>query len=454
MHRSSIPIVALLAALANAQWPGVNIAENHPPLSWKQCGSNGQCNTVGGEVVLDANWRWLPEVNGFRSCYTGQEWNDDVCPRKPIDACQCALEGADYAGMHGITSSKDALTLRYATQSQFGTTRNSRVYLMESPTLYKTFTLADNEVAFDVDLSAVGCGLNSKLFFVAMDQDGGKAAYPTNRAGAKYGTGYCDATCTRSQRYVAGRASRPWCFPNHVHWYPTQSDPNGGSGQYGACCSEIDVWNSNAHSYSMSTKLCQVNGYHRCDNEIDCGDGERIVRCSRDGCDYSPYRLGQTEFYGQGKTVDTTQPFTVVTRFTDEQTTQFFVQNGQKIETPAPAIPGLSNVSGLNADYCLNVANELNTWQDTFNRVGGFQRHKAVLHQPLVMALAITDDHYAWNVWLDAVYPPAEEGYPGSQRGPCTWTDNDPSKNQDKWKNAKVVWKNIRFGPIGSTVDV
>jgi cellulose 1,4-beta-cellobiosidase len=207
MHRSGIPFVALLAALADAQWAGNNIAETHPPLSWKQCASDGQCDAVRGEVVLDSNWRWLHQVNSFRNCFTGQEWNDDVCSWQSPDSCQCALEGVDYANVNGITSSGNALTLRYATESQFGTARNSRVYLMETPDLYKTFTLADNEIAFDVDLSAVGCGLNSKLFFVAMDADGGKAAYPTNRAGAKYGTGYCDATCTQEQRYVAGKAS-------------------------------------------------------------------------------------------------------------------------------------------------------------------------------------------------------------------------------------------------------
>jgi cellulose 1,4-beta-cellobiosidase len=209
MHRSGIPFIALLAALADAQWAGNNIVETHPPLSWKQCASDGQCAAVRGEFVLDSNWRWLHQVNSFRDCFTGQNWNEDVCSWESPDTCQCALEGVDYANVNGITSSGNALTLRYATESQFGTARNSRVYLMETPDLYKTFTLADNEIAFDVDLSAVGCGLNSKLFFVAMDADGGKAAYPTNRAGAKYGTGYCDASCTQSQRYIAGKASRP-----------------------------------------------------------------------------------------------------------------------------------------------------------------------------------------------------------------------------------------------------
>jgi glycosyl hydrolase family 7 len=82
----------------------------------------------------------------------------------------------------------------------------------------------------------------------------------------------------------------------------------------------------------------------------------------------------------------------VVTRFTDEETTQFFIQNGQKIETPPPATPGLSNVSGLNEDYCYNSGSKFALSNYIFEEVGGIHRHRAALHQPLVLALSITDD--------------------------------------------------------------
>jgi cellulose 1,4-beta-cellobiosidase len=45
---------------------------------------------------------------------------------------------------------------------------------------------------FDVDGSKLRCGLNGALYFVEMGEDGGMAKYATNKAGAKYGTGYCD----------------------------------------------------------------------------------------------------------------------------------------------------------------------------------------------------------------------------------------------------------------------
>ena len=46
------------------------------------------------------------------------------------------------------------------------------------------------------------CGLNGALYFVAMDADGGYSKYPT--AGAKYGTGYCDAQCPHDLKWING----------------------------------------------------------------------------------------------------------------------------------------------------------------------------------------------------------------------------------------------------------
>ena len=37
-----------------------------------------------------------------------------------------------------------------------------------------------------------------------MDEDGGAAKYPTNKAGAKYGTGYCDSQCPHDIKFIGG----------------------------------------------------------------------------------------------------------------------------------------------------------------------------------------------------------------------------------------------------------
>jgi cellulose 1,4-beta-cellobiosidase len=68
------------------------------------------------------------------------------------------------------------------------------------------FTLLNREFSFDVDVSTLPCGLNGALYFVQMQSDGGSAQYPGNKAGAKYGTGYCDAQCPHNS-FIWGQAN-------------------------------------------------------------------------------------------------------------------------------------------------------------------------------------------------------------------------------------------------------
>lgn len=75
------------------------------------------------------------------------------------------LDGADYAATYGATTSGNALSLKFVTQSS---TKNigSRLYLMESATKYKLFTLQNNEFSFDVDLSQLPVRLHCHGFFM------------------------------------------------------------------------------------------------------------------------------------------------------------------------------------------------------------------------------------------------------------------------------------------------
>lgn len=69
------------------------------------------------------------------------------------------------------------------------------------------FNVLNQEFTFDVDVSNLPCGLNGALYFSEMDADGGMAKYPANKAGAKYGTGYCDSQCPRDIKFIAGEVS-------------------------------------------------------------------------------------------------------------------------------------------------------------------------------------------------------------------------------------------------------
>lgn len=83
--------------------------------------------------------------------------------------------------------------------------------------------MKNREFVFDADVSQMPCGLNGALYFVDMDADGGMSKYPGNKAGAAYGTGYCDAQCPHDDKFIDGEA-------NIIGWAPDPNgDPNSGA---------------------------------------------------------------------------------------------------------------------------------------------------------------------------------------------------------------------------------
>ncbi|KAI2624735.1 putative cellulose 1, 4-beta-cellobiosidase [Xylaria nigripes] len=441
-------ILTTLTGLTSAQQVGTQQTETHPRLSWQKCSSDGTCATVNGGVTIDANWRWLHAVDSTSNCYNGNEWTDE-CNSETDCATKCAFEGADYAGTYGITTSDDALTLKFVTHGPYSTNVGSRLYLMSDESTYQTFTLANNELAFDVDLSTVDCGLNAALYFVSMPEDGGMSSEPNNKAGAKYGTGYCDAQCARDLKFVGGKA-------NIEGWAPSPNNPNAGVGPYGACCPEIDIWESNSHSFTSTLHPCENTAYHVCETS-GCGgiysDDRFAGDCDANGCDYNPYRMGNELFYGNGKTVDTWQKFTVVTRFQSNAISKFLVQNGRNISIPGPIYSGLPTESTLTPTYCEAQFRVLGD-RDRFDEVGGFATMNRIIDQPMVLVMSLWDDHYANMLWLDSSYPTDKAGQPGADRGDCSVISGVPADVESSMPNANVVWSNIRFGPIGSTIQV
>ncbi|KAK4640028.1 hypothetical protein QC761_0087690 [Podospora bellae-mahoneyi] len=440
---------SLMTGLVAGQGVGTQQTETHPRITWKRCTGKANCTTVQAEVVIDSNWRWI-HTSGGTNCYDGNAWNTAACSTATDCASKCLMEGAgNYQQTYGASTSGDSLTLKFVTKHEYGTNVGSRFYLMNGASKYQMFTLMNNEFSFDVDLSTVECGLNSALYFVAMEEDGGMRSYPTNKAGAKYGTGYCDAQCARDLKFVGGKA-------NIEGWRESSNDENAGVGPYGGCCAEIDVWESNAHAYAFTPHACENNNYHVCERDT-CGGTYSEDRfaggCDANGCDYNPYRMGNPDFYGKGKTVDTTKKFTVVTRFQDDNLEQFFVQNGRKILAPAPTFDGIPASPNITPEFC-STQFDVFTDRNRFSEVGDFPQLNAALRIPMVLVMSIWADHYANMLWLDSVYPPEKEGEPGAARGPCAQDSGVPSEVKANYPNAKVVWSNIRFGPIGSTVNV
>lgn len=90
------------------------------------------------------------------------------------------------------------------TNHEHGKNVGSRVYLMEDDNRYKMFNMLNQEISFDVDMSQLPCGLNGAVYFVSMDEDGGTRRFSGNKAGAKYGTGYCDTQCPHDIKWING----------------------------------------------------------------------------------------------------------------------------------------------------------------------------------------------------------------------------------------------------------
>ena len=201
---SKAALLSLLAGAVSAQQVGTNTAENHPRLTTQKCTASG-CTNEQHSVVLDANWRWVHTTSGYTNCYTGNTWDASLCPNNQQCAANCALDGADYSGTYGITTSGNSLNLKFKTGSNVG----SRTYLMDSNDQnYQVFQLKNQEFTFDVDVSQLPCGLNGALYFVNMDANGGATRYgATDKAGAKYGTGYCDSQCPRDLKFINGAVS-------------------------------------------------------------------------------------------------------------------------------------------------------------------------------------------------------------------------------------------------------
>eukprot|EP01004_Peranema_trichophorum_P001238 NODE_1145_length_2100_cov_30.774911_g965_i0.p1 GENE.NODE_1145_length_2100_cov_30.774911_g965_i0~~NODE_1145_length_2100_cov_30.774911_g965_i0.p1 ORF type:complete len:642 (+),score=151.83 NODE_1145_length_2100_cov_30.774911_g965_i0:50-1975(+) len=452
IFRTKSLLILLTIGYVFAQQVGTSQPERHPPLPSQECDASG-CRTVQTSVVVDANWRWAHSVNGFTNCYNGNTWDNSLCPDGATCSKNCAIEGADYTGTYGVVTSGGSLTLKFVNKHQYGTNIGSRLYLLESESKYKIFKLLNREFTFDVDVSNLGCGLNGALYFVEMDADGGLSKYPGNKAGAKYGTGYCDAQCPHDIKFIGGEA-------NSEDWKPNPRDANAGFGKYGSCCPELDIWEANKEAAAFTPHPCSTKGAYRCEG-IECGDNpdNRYKGvCDKDGCDFNSYRMGEKGFYGPGKTVDTNKPFTVVTQFKTHDGTdngrftemiRFYVQDGKVIPNSYSSISGIPKTNNVNDNFC-KATKKLFGDPDDFTEKGGMTAMGESMRRGLVLVMSVWDDNDVNMLWLDSTFPVAG-GKPGVERGPCSTSSGVPSQLRAQVPNSFVKFSNVKVGTIGST---
>ena len=456
-HFMCIAIAITFCGAAFGQQAGHNKPEVHPPLIIQSCTKSGGCQTESKSVVVGANWRWTHSMSGYQNCYTGNTWDSSLCPDGVTCAQNCALDGADYQGTYGVSTSGSSIKLNFVTHGPYSTNIGSRLYLLDSETEYKLFKLKNKEFTFDVDVSKLPCGLNGALYLVDMDADGGMSKYSGNKAGAKYGTGYCDAQCPHDLKFINGEA-------NVKTWTPSKSDKNSGTGHYGSCCNEMDIWESNRISTAYTPHVCSVREQMRCEGS-DCGDnasGQRHAGvCDKDGCDFNPYRMDDKYFFGPSSnyTIDSTKPFTVITQFITSDGTdngdlseirRLWVQNGKLVQSNYVTVGG-QRYNSITEEFCKAQKTEFGNSNDYAKR-GGHKAMSQSLEHGMVLVMSLWDDHDVHMLWLDSNYPTDKSpSSPGVARGTCPTTSGVPSDVESGYPDASVRYFNIKYGEINST---
>merc|ERR1712036_197539 len=172
------------------------------------------------------------------------------------------------------------------------------------------------------------------------------------------------------------------------------------------------------------------------------------------------HRLGVHNFFGPGSQfqIDSTKPITVTTQFITNDGTdhgklvevkQFYTQNGKTIEHPSYTVNGNSH-NTITDDYC-------NDWVATtqdgtnFEDKGGLGAVEKAIDAGVVLVMSLWDDHYANMLWLDSTYP-TDGSQPGSYRGACSIDSGKPEDVERDQAHSHVIFSDIKFGPIGSTV--
>lgn len=130
---SLTPKMLYLVNQVLAQTPGALKKESHPKLSVASCTKSGGCKDEQKMVTIDSNWRWTHENGVAKNCYTGNKWDDTLCPDPDTCTKNCVIEGADaeYESTYGVIAQGADLRLNFVTQGPSSKNVGSRTYLLD-----------------------------------------------------------------------------------------------------------------------------------------------------------------------------------------------------------------------------------------------------------------------------------------------------------------------------------
>lgn len=422
------------------------LVEEHPSFQIQNCNEKGECRNKQATLTLDADLRPLRFVDGPYSCNLGRGWNTSICSDEERCADDCALGGVKYHSVHGVTTHDHSVRLNLFTHGKFTA---SRVYVMEGQNHYKLFYLKNKELSFDVDASKLPCGVNAALYLTSMPADGGLSK--GNRAGAKYGTGYCDAQCPTTMRFVNGKANI--VMPSEG-W-------NDTSTSLGACCAEMDLWEGNTLAQAYAAHPCVLPGAVECRREV-CE--AKVGLCDRSGCELASQRGGE-DYYGPNKTIDTNHKFTVVTQFiTDDGTSkghlteirQYYMQKGGIIPPRSVRFPGIGSFDSMTEDYCSILADSFPSLPShEFQDKGGLESMGRSMGRGMVLVMSLwTDDVTNTLGSISKVPATRKSSLNEFNQRLCSWDSRARTFIQKHHRGAMVKFSNLKIGPIGSTHNI
>merc|ERR1719440_473798 len=238
-----------------------------------------------------------------------------------------------------------------------------------------------------------------------------------------------------------------------------------GTGHYGACCNEMDIWEANAHSNAYTPHPCSKPSMYRCEGK-ECGDNDKGERykgvCDKDGCDFANYRVGDSKFYGRASKfkVNTEKVGTQVTQFINNdkgdlaEIRRIWVQDGKVIKnSESPHLKGCIGAgTSLTDDFCKSQNEKFGDYNH-FQHHGGNKVMGESLKRGHVLAISLWDDVDVSMMWLDSWFPrnkkPEE---PGVTRGPCPGGQTStPTYVRQKFPDAQVHYFDIKVGCNGCT---
>merc|ERR1711998_682713 len=181
--------------------------------------------------------------------------------------------------------------------------------------------------------------------------------------------------------------------------------------------------------------------------------------CDKNGCVMQSYRLGEKKFFGPGSDfkIDTTKPVQVTTLFITEDNTdsgklkevkQLYHQNGQTIEHKMYTVNGNQHDT-ITTEFCQDWVAETQDGTN-FLEKGGLGSIDTALEKGVVLVMSLWDDHEANMLWLDSIYP-TDGQQAGSKRGTCSIDSGVPAEVEAQHGDSKVIFSDIKFGPLGST---